>query len=82
MGKRREEVMFEAVLQDLKESLVSNVKSNIINLRENKKIYLLSWTREVWRLHGRLEHVSDDFLRVMFDYEGLCSTTAHLRILG
>ncbi len=39
-GVDDEEVMFEVVLQDLKRSLVSNVKSNIIYLRKGKKMYM------------------------------------------
>lgn len=34
----KEEMMLEVVLQDLKGSLVSNVKSNIIYLRKGKKM--------------------------------------------
>ena len=36
----KEEMMLEVVLQDLKGSLVSNVKSNIIYLRKSKKMYM------------------------------------------
>jgi hypothetical protein len=36
----KEEMMLEVVLQDLKGSLVSNVKSNIIYLRKGKKMYM------------------------------------------
>jgi hypothetical protein len=36
----KEEMVLEVVLQDLKGSLVSNVKSNIIYLRKGKKMYM------------------------------------------
>ena len=59
----KEEMMLEVVLQDLKGSLVSNVKSNIIYLRKGKNDVhvttgMLHWTREVRGLFGRLGHLS------------------------
>ncbi len=39
----KEEMMLEVVLQDLKGSLVSNFKSNIIYLRKGKKMCMSLW---------------------------------------
>jgi hypothetical protein len=54
-----EEIMLEVALQDRKGSLVSNVKSNIIYLRKDKKMCMsLENGREVRGLYGRLGHLS------------------------
>ncbi len=71
-----EKVMLEAVLRCLKGSSVSNVKSNIINLMKNKKMYMLSWA-----CHNGLEKCGDkmDVLRVMLDYGASLETRVTLR---
>jgi hypothetical protein len=51
---------------------VSNVESNMINLKENNDVHvnadMLQRTREVRDLHERLGHPSNDVLRIMLDH--------------
>ncbi len=64
--------MWETSLQALKGSMVSDVETNLINLRENNDVHvnadMLQLTREMWDLHERLGHPSNDVLKVILDH--------------
>ncbi len=72
--------MWETSLQALKGSMVSDVETNLINLRENNDVHLnadmLQRTREVRDLHERLGHRSNDVVKVMLDH----STSPDIRV--
>ncbi len=64
--------MWETSLQALKGSMVSDVETNLINLRENNDVHvnadMLQRTREVRDLNERLRHPPNDILKVMLDH--------------
>ncbi len=52
--------------------MVSDVETNLINLRENNDVHvnadMVQRTREVRDLHERLGHQSNDVLKVLLDH--------------
>ncbi len=72
--------MWEVLLQDLKESSVSNVEPNTINLRENNRVNvnadMLQRAREVRELYECSERLWNNSLKVTLDH----STSSNTRV--